>query len=208
MCTKQPIKLFALLGASCVAFGAGNALADDSREAAATHEHHHAAMQSIVSTVSYEVPDIALVRADGKAVSLTKEMNDGRPVVLNFIYTSCTSVCPVMSQMFSLFQQQMGPAIAGVHMMSISIDPEADTPTRLTEYAKTFEAGSTWQFYTGTVAASAAAQRAFGVYRGDKMNHTVVTLMRTSPGEPWRRIDGFMTPDAMMHEYHQLIAAR
>jgi len=202
------VKLLALVCASGLAAGLGSASADEPAAAAAMHEHHHTPMQSMTSTSQYEVPALTLVRADSKKVSLRDEMNDGRPVLLNFIYTSCTSVCPIMSQMFSTFQEQMGPAGAGIHMMSISIDPEADTPAKLTEYAERFHAGPNWQFYTGTLQDSVAAQRAFDVYRGDKMNHTVVTLMRMAPGQPWKRIDGFETPDALTHEYHQLLTAR
>jgi protein SCO1/2 len=40
------------------------------------------------------------------------------------------------------------------------------------------------------------------------MSHTAVTLIRIAPGQPWRRIDGFVTPDELVHEFHQLLAAR
>ena len=50
-------------------------------------------------------------------------------------------------------------------------------------------------------------QQAFGVYRGDKMSHAVVTLLRAAPGQPWRRIDGFLTPDDLLAEYHRLMGA-
>jgi protein SCO1/2 len=91
---------------------------------------------------------------------------------------------------------------------SASSDPEEDTPARLTEYAQRFHAGPEWQHYTGTVQASLAAQRAFNVYRGDKMSHTPVTLMRAAPGAPWLRIDGFVKPDDLVREYRRLLASQ
>ena len=141
-------------------------------------------------------------------VSLPKEMNDGRPVVLNFIFTSCGSICPLMSQTFAQFQRKLGAGAVKVHLMSISTDPEQDTPARLTEYARQFHAGPGWQHYTGTVDASLAAQRAFDVYRGDRMSHTPVTLMRAAPGKPWIRIDGFLTPDELVDEYRKVTTSR
>jgi protein SCO1/2 len=153
----------------------------------------------------YTVPTIHLVREDGKDVLLPEEMNDGRPVVLNFIFTTCSSVCPLMSQVFAQFERQLGADRNKVHLMSISIDPEEDTPARLREYAHKFSAGPEWQHYTGTVRASTAAQRAFDVYRGAKMSHTAVTFLRASPGQPWTRIDGFVTPDELMQEYRYLL---
>jgi protein SCO1/2 len=89
--------------------------------------------------------------------------------------------------------------------MSISIDPEEDTPARLREYARKFHAGPEWQHYTGTVEASLAAQRAFNVWSGDKMSHAPVTLVRAAPGKPWLRIEGFVTPDELLQKYHQLL---
>src|SRR5438093_922543 len=85
--------------------------------------------------------------------------------------------------------------------------PGQDTPARLTAYARKFHAGPEWQYYTGTVAASIVAQRAFDVYRGEKMSHTPVTLMRAGPGKPWLRIEGFVTPDELVDDYRNLLAS-
>ena len=159
------------------------------------------------SSVSYEPPAVTMVRADGESVSLPRELDDGRPVLLNFIFTTCSSICPLTSRTLEEFQHKLGAEAAKVHMMSISIDPEQDTPARLREYARKFHAGPAWQYYTGTVAASLAAQRAFDVYRGEKMSHTPVTLMRAAPGKPWLRIEGFVTPDELVDEYRTLLAS-
>jgi len=204
----MPVRPFvisiALLCATSFVPGAPSARADDSAEQASHDGQAGAAAKT--STANYAVPPVTLVRDDGKTVSLPEEMNDGRPVVLNFIFTSCGSICPLMSQMFAQFQRKLGPESEKVHLMSISTDPEQDTPARLTEYARKFGAGPEWQHYTGTLAASLSTQRAFDVYRGDKMSHTPVTLLRAAPGQPWRRIDGFVTPDELMREYRRLLA--
>jgi protein SCO1/2 len=160
------------------------------------------------SMVSYRAPDVQLVRQDGERVSLPREMDDGRPVLLNFIFTTCSSICPLSSRTLEEFQDKLGPEVARVHLMSISIDPEQDTPVRLTEYGRKFHAGPGWQYYTGTIAASIATQRAFDVYRGEKMSHTPVTLMRAAPGKPWLRIEGFVTPDELVADYQKLLASR
>jgi protein SCO1/2 len=171
--------------------------------------HQHGQEDTVrISTIAYRVPDLKFVRQDGKPVSLLAEMDDGRPVVLNFIFTSCEGVCPLMSQTFAQFQHMLGAESASVHMMSISIDPEQDTPARLRDYAKLFNAGPGWSYYTGSQSASVVAQQAFGVFRGDKMSHAAVTLIRPAPGASWRRLDGFVTPEDLLREYRALIAAR
>src|ERR1700693_5966894 len=124
-----------------------------------------------VSTLDYHVPDIRLVRDDGKTVELRNELDDGRAVLVNFIFTSCTSVCPLSSKVFADFARKLGPERKRVHLVSISIDPEQDTPARLREYARQFHAGPEWRHYTGTKGASLAAQNAFDAYRGGKMQH-------------------------------------
>jgi protein SCO1/2 len=190
-----------LLGAAAVLAAGRGAWAhetiDDSAAPAAVPKAH------VTTASQYPIPAVPLVRDDGKVVSLPAELNDGRPVVLNFIYTTCSSICPLMSQTFAQFDRQLGADRERVHLMSISIDPEEDTPARLHEYAQKFHAGPEWQHYTGTVEASFAAQRAFNVWRGDKMSHTPVTLLRAAPGKAWLRIEGFVTPAELLQLYRQ-----
>jgi protein SCO1/2 len=179
-----------------------NSLADTAPD---PHAHHHMMMQrTSISQVNYEVPPVKLVRDDGMAVSLPEELNDGRPVVLNFIYTTCTTVCPLTSRTFEQFQEMLGDERNKVHMISISIDPEQDTPERLAAYARKYEAAPQWHFYTGTNEASLTAQRAFDVYRGNKMNHSPVTLLRAAPGKSWLRIEGFASAEDLLREYSAL----
>jgi protein SCO1/2 len=190
--------------------GLGNAVAAMPEAPMAGHEQHQAAANNKnlkISAVDYKTPDVMLVRDDGKKVAIVKELDDGRPVLMNFIYTTCPGICPIMSQTFSQLQDRLGADKAKVHMISVSIDPEEDTPPRLREYAKKFSAGPQWQHYTGTVAASVAIQKAFNAYRGDKMNHDPLTLMRAAPGKPWVRVDGFASAADLLVQYQAMTAA-
>jgi protein SCO1/2 len=196
--------------AACGLFAARPHIAAAGEMEGGAHDHahhHHAAVPEGVkrSESAYKIPALTLVRQDGVKVAFPQELDDGRPVVLDFIYTSCAAVCPVTSQVFSELQQKLGKDREKVRMVSISIDPEYDTPARLTEYAKRFGAQAQWQHYTGTSQSSIAFQKAFDVYRGDKMNHSPVTFLRAAPGKPWVRLDGFATPDALVREYRDLV---
>jgi protein SCO1/2 len=151
------------------------------------------------SVAAYSLPKVALVRQDGRKVEFPAHIDDGQPVFINFIYTTCTAICPPMSQAFAELQAALGAE--QVRLVSVSIDPEQDTPRRLVEYANRFGAGPQWTFFTGTVEASVAVQKALGAYRGDKMNHTPLTLFRAAPGQPWVRLEGFATPQQMLQEY-------
>jgi protein SCO1/2 len=153
------------------------------------------------SPAQFAVPHVTLVRDDGKSVDLAAELDDGRPVVVNFIYTSCTTICPMSSQVFEQFQEDLGSARDSVHLVSISIDPEQDTPARLRAYAAQFHAAKSWNHYSGTLAASVAVQRAFNAYRGDKMSHVPLVLVRAAPGKPWIRLEGFARADDLIAEH-------
>ena len=160
------------------------------------------------SGVQIAVPELKMVRQDGARVRLDRELNDGRPVVVNFVYTSCTTICPMTSLEFELLQKRLGKDRQRVHLVSISIDPEEDTTARLRGYAQQFHAGSAWDFYTSDAATSVTAQLAFGIYRGDKMSHIPVTLLRTAPGNQWVRLDGLATAEQMYSELQGLLARR
>jgi len=218
-CMARPVRSYpahalALVLAAGSAWGPARALANDAPDAPARHaQHEHCAGTTTTlhhakrSTSDYAVPDVRLVRDDGKEVSLAGELDDGRPVVLQFIFTTCTTICPLMAQTFARLQEKLGDDHR-VHLVSISIDPEQDTPARLREYARKLHAGPQWRYYTGTVQASVAVQRAFNAYLGDKMNHTPTTFLRAAPGRAWVRIDGFASADELASEVRELVASR
>jgi protein SCO1/2 len=177
---------------------------------AAHHQMMSAAKNSEVKRVEapYLVPHVTLLRDDGAAVRLDQELSDSRPVVLSFIFTTCTTICPMTSQILSMLQQKLGDDRDKVHLVSISIDPEQDTPARLREYAARFKAGPEWRHYTGTVQASITAQRAFNVYETDKANHQPVTLVRSAGGNHWVRFEGFASADQLLAEVRGSLKAQ
>ncbi len=154
--------------------------------------------------VNFTLPNVQMIRQDGKKVQFLDEINDGRIVVVSFIYTSCSAICPMTSQTIYRLQGKLGAEIEKVHLVSISIDPEHDTPKQLAAYAEKVHAGKFWQHYTGTEEASIAVQKAMSVYRGDKMNHAPVTLIKGGKGDRWIRLDGFVTADDLLHEVRGL----
>jgi protein SCO1/2 len=171
-----------------------------------THgSHEHAQGEAVPikrSIMDLKIPNVILVRQDGSKTDLRTELDDPHPAYLNFIFTSCQTVCPVMTQTFAVLQEKLSKERVDVRMLSVSIDPEYDTPARLTAYAHQFGARDQWRFYTGTTASSTAVQKAFGVLGRDKMNHPVASFFRRAPGEPWVRIDGFASPEQLEAEYH------
>jgi protein SCO1 len=156
------------------------------------------------TTADYKVPVVTLLGADAQPQLLSAALDTKKPVMLNFVFTTCGGICPMMSATFSQVQKQLGADSNKLQMVSISIDPEHDTPAVLTDYAKKFSAGPQWQFMTGSAENSVAVQRAFDMYRGDKMNHTPVTFLRAGVGKPWLRIEGDVSAADLVREIRQL----
>ena len=172
----------------------------------AHHQHHEVAPGYQRSLAAYTVPKVTLINQDGERRSLPVLLDSGKPVMLNFIFTSCTAICPAMTAIFAKVQRELGSDNARVHMVSISIDPEHDTPAALGEYAGRFGAGPQWEFLTGSLADSIAVQRAFDADRGNKMNHAPLTLFRATPEAQWVRYEGFATASELLEEYRSVLA--
>jgi protein SCO1 len=159
------------------------------------------------STVQVKLPVVKVLAQTGKAGPFNALVDETRPVLLNFVFTTCTSICYPMSQVFAAAQEKLGEQAKQVQMISVSIDPGQDTPQRLAAYAARLDAGPQWTFNTGTQEAVDAIQRAFNVYRPDKMGHTPVTFIRPRGAQQWVRLDGFASPDRLIREALVNIAA-
>ena len=156
------------------------------------------------TAASYDVPDVTLTDMNGARVPLASALAYDGPVFLQFIFTTCPTICPVMSSTLSSAQEKLGPDAARVRMISISIDPEQDTPERLRDYARKFKAGPQWVFLTGGLEQIVAVQKSFDAYRGNKMRHEPLTFMRAARGKSWVRLDGLLSATQLIEEYRRL----
>jgi protein SCO1/2 len=192
----------ALVTASLAALTAGPAMAQHDGESAHDGVHSMAGHGTAVAraVVPVILPTVRLREHRGQLVRFDTAIDGNRPVLLNFIYTSCTTICLPMSQLFAAAQERLGPGADQVQMVSVSIDPGQDTPATLREYAGRFHAGAQWTFLTGSQPAIDEIQRAFNVYRPDKMSHTPVTFVRPRGSRQWVRLDGFASPEQLVGE--------
>jgi len=156
------------------------------------------------SVQKYTAPAVTLVDQNNQIVDLQAILADPKPLMLDFIYTSCTTICPVLSASFAQVQKVMGPDIDKLRMISITIDPDHDVPAVLHKYAKRFHAGKEWQFLTGNHNDIISVLKSFDAYRGDKSNHIPLSLIRVKPGGEWIRVEGFASAHELVDEYHTL----
>jgi protein SCO1/2 len=193
----------------------GSAAAEDEhahhghQEHGDAHAQHQAMMNQrgyVKKLETYQLPAVTLTDQDGNKVALGSVLDGPKPVMLTFIFTTCTTICPVLTASFSQAQKTMEPEEReAIRLVSISIDPEHDTPEKLRECAARFHAQPGWEFLTGDLSDIVAVLKAFDAYRGDKMNHIPLTLLRAAPGEPWVRLEGFASSAELLDEYRELV---
>ncbi len=95
-------------------------------------------------------PNVDVVDQDGKTLKFYDDVLRGKTVVVSFIYTTCRDICPLVTARLAQVQERLGDAVGrDVFFVSISIDPENDTPQRLKEHAEAFGARPGWTFITG-----------------------------------------------------------
>lgn len=144
---------------------------------------------------AYAVPNVQLRTETGSSVDLARVLAPDRSVVVNFIYTSCTTICPVMTATFVHMQHLLAGKGTMPAFVSISVDPEFDSPEILKAYAA--RAGAQWSFLTGPRPVVLDVLRQFDVWRGSKANHAAVTLLRWASAPRWTRIEGLASADQL-----------
>lgn len=153
---------------------------------------------------NYTMPDVTLVNQDGKRIKLRNLINSDKPVVVDFIYGTCTTICPVLSAGYVNLQRKLGQNSANVHLVSISIDPENDTPKVMKEYLKRYRAQPGWDFLTGSRGDIDKVMHAFNAYISNKMYHYPLTLIRDPKDGKWVRIFGLTSTSEFMNEYKKV----
>lgn len=149
---------------------------------------------------SYTMPDVTLIDQEGKRVKFRQIMESDRPVIVDFIFGTCTTICPVLSAGYTNLQNKLGADSSKVHLVSISIDPENDTPKIMKEYLKRYRAKPGWDFYTGNRKDIDAVMRAFNAYIPNKMSHYAVTFIHRPNDSSWTRLYGILSSSEFLAE--------
>lgn len=150
------------------------------------------------TTLRLNVPDVPVLDQNGKRRSFYKDLVAGRSVAINFIFTSCTSICSPLSATFKAMQTEVARAGGDVHFISVSVDPLSDTPQELNKFAKKFEAGPGWTFVTGSRASIDAILKAYDVSAGDPNDHSPMIYLGHEPSKRWVRTYGLASPQQLV----------
>ena len=148
---------------------------------------------------SLRIPDATVYNQNGRRLNFYTDLVKGRTVAINFIFTTCTTICPPLTATFRRVQQQLGEQAGGdVRLISISVDPTTDTPERLYDFAAKFKAGPGWTFVTGEKAEIDSLLSALGAAVADKNDHTPTILVGNDAAGYWTRTYGLSPPATLV----------
>jgi len=148
----------------------------------------------------YEVPAVTLLDQENQRIQLEQVLDQDQPILVEFFFTTCTTFCDVRAARLLAVQQALAQDDIEMHFLSISTDPEYDTPSRLRSYATRFRpVPQNWSLLTGAVRDIRRVEQSFDAHNpsADKMLHQPLTFIRPRPGADWVRLEGMMSNEVL-----------
>ncbi len=154
------------------------------------------------------VPEAGVLDQDGRSLAFHRDLVKGKTVAINFIFTTCTAICPTQTATFREVQRSLGERVGrDIALLSISIDPATDVPQRMKAFAQRFDAGAGWHFLTGRKPEIDTLLRALGAATADKADHNGLVLVINEATGTWTRLDGLAAAPVIVRAVEQAAAA-
>ena len=145
-----------------------------------------------------KIPHARVLDQHGKQLNFYNDLIKGKSVAINFVFTTCTAICPSLTATFRRVQQEARTRGLDVQLISISVDPTVDTPERLQDFAQKFKAEPGWTFITGDKAEIDSLLQALGVAVVNKNDHTPMILIGNEVADQWTRTYGLSSPKTIV----------
>ena len=150
--------------------------------------------------------DTEMTTHEGKKVRFYSDTLDNRIVVINVMYTSCKGACPMLTQKLSMVSRELGDLFGDqVHFVSVTNDPERDTPEALTEYANKQGVNlDGWTFLTGPKADIDRVIRKIGLYTPQFEQHKSIILIGNTRTGHWQKVPPHLPHEAVAVKLKEL----
>jgi protein SCO1/2 len=142
-------------------------------------------------------PNVPLVSHRGEQVRFFDDLVKDKVVAINFIYTKCSDACPMETARLLEVQRLLGDRVGkDIFFISISIDPEHDTPAVLEAYAENWKTGPGWTFYTGKDEDISTLRKKLGVFDEDikKKDHNLSMIIGNQKTGRWMKRSPYENP--------------
>ncbi|HEV7892337.1 MAG TPA: SCO family protein [Pyrinomonadaceae bacterium] len=155
------------------------------------------------------IPDVELLDQNGNKVRFYSDLVKGKTVAVNFIFTTCTTICPPLGATFARVQKELGErAGRDVRLISISVDPATDTPERLKAWAAKFHAAEGWTLVTGAKPQVDELLRALGAATASPADHSPTVLIGNDAKGQWTRTYGLARPAVLVKLINDAVEGR
>jgi protein SCO1/2 len=177
------------------------------------HQEHQAMMEDTQAkdymNVDIELLDLELLTQDGKRVKFKSDVIGDKLVAMTFIFTSCITICPVYSAIFSRLQPLLGDRLGDeVILVSMTVDPSTDVPARMKKEATKYNAKPGWYYLTGKKQVMDQVLEGLDAYFADFTLHPPMALVGDGRTGTWKRYTGFPKPEQLLAMIDELKAAR
>jgi protein SCO1 len=153
--------------------------------------------------------DVELINQDGQKMRFYSDVLKDKVVIINTFFANCTGACPLMNRNLEKVQEALGDRLGkDAFLISISVDPETDTPARLKEYSRRFHARPGWIFLTGKKENVDWALYKLGQYVETKDGHTTIIIIGNEPKGLWKKTFGLAKADELMKIVEDVINDR
>jgi len=138
-------------------------------------------------------PNVPVIDQNGRTLHFYDDVIKGKIVVISFIYTSCQDLCPLnTARMAQLYDKLDGAVGRDLFFISLTVDPENDTPERMKAFADAFDVGPGWLFLTGKVADIRAINYKLGDRSDRSLNdHRNEIVLGNDTISDWQRASAF-----------------
>ena len=179
----------------------------EKKEATAVAEAPAAEVTTTSSKMN--IPDIELLDQNGKKIHFYTDLVKGQTVAINFIFTTCTTICPPLGATFARVQKELGDKVGkDVRFISISVDPVTDTPERLKAWGAKFHAGDGWTFVTGNKPEMDQLLNALGASSARREDHSPTILVGNDTAGTWTRTYGLANTNTLVSVINDAMAAK
>src|SRR5215216_4737424 len=145
------------------------------------------------------IPDTTVYDQDGRRLQFYADLVKGKTVAINFIFSTCTTICPPLTATFRRVQQELGSRVGrDISLISISVDPTTDVPERLKSFAAKFKADAGWTFVTGSKPEVDLLLTALGAKVANKNDHSPMILIGNEAAGYWTRTYGLAQPATLV----------
>jgi cytochrome oxidase Cu insertion factor (SCO1/SenC/PrrC family) len=151
--------------------------------------------------------NIELVNQDGKTVRFFDDVLKDKVVIINFIFTNCEGACPLMTNKLTRVRDKLEGHIGNpIQFVSLSLDPQRDTPAAMKEFAKKHNADHAgWVFLTGKPDHLDAIIKRLGQYTNDIEAHSTLVLAGNVNAAHWIKILPQEQPPAIAEKLRDLM---